>query len=157
MPEKERTRRSTAKPAIEPSTEHLAQPRLLPRAACPHLRAMLPADGARGRSLSQRGFTTSPPSFTKLASPASSAQKSSTRLWLKLHLALMVSLGIIFNNQIPRNLSGFFFTNYDISKRLYQGEVYCQRCHGQKFPSDGGKIWSDPSLIVATDGKGCPR
>ena len=45
----------------------------------------------------------------------------------------------------------------NISKRLNQGEVYCQRCHGQKFPSDGGKIWSDPSLIVATDGKGCPR
>ena len=36
-------------------------------------------------------------------------------------------------------------------------EIYCKRCHGEKFPSEGGPAWADPALLVATDGQGCPR
>ena len=37
------------------------------------------------------------------------------------------------------------------------GDIYCLRCHGEKFPGDGGAAWADPRAVVARDGMGCPR
>ena len=44
-----------------------------------------------------------------------------------------------------------------MSKTGSDGEVYCKKCHGEKFGLKNNPSYADPSTIVAIDGDGCPR